>query len=78
MAGHAGRQWRWADLSNRQRGLLVAAAACEASLKIAALIDIQRRPASQIRGPKGLWRAAMVVNLLGPVTYFVVGRRRGE
>lgn len=77
MAGHAGKQWRWADLSERQRRLLVAAAIAEASLKIAALIDIQHRPNSQIRGPKGLWRAAMAVNLLGPLSYFAVGRRRG-
>jgi hypothetical protein len=75
MAAHAGK--RWADLSVTQRRLLVAAAAAEASLKIAALIDIQRRAASQIRGPKALWRAAMVVNLLGPVSYFAVGRKRG-
>jgi hypothetical protein len=67
---------RWSDLSNGQRRLVVAAAAAELSLKIAALIDIQRRPASQIRGPKALWRAAMAVNLLGPVSYFAVGRKR--
>lgn len=76
MARDAGKQWRWSDLTDRQRKLLVTAAACEASLKIAALIDIQRRPPSQIRGPKALWRAAMVVNLLGPLSYFLVGRRR--
>jgi hypothetical protein len=76
MAGHAGKQWRWADLSEGQRKLLVAAAAAEASLKVAALIDIQRRPATQIRGPKALWRAAMVVNLLGPLSYFTIGRKR--
>jgi hypothetical protein len=46
------------------------------SLKIAALIDIKRRSADQIRGPKALWRAAMAVNLLGPVSYFTVGRKR--
>jgi hypothetical protein len=67
---------RWSDLSDGQRRLIVAAAAAELSLKIAALIDIQRRPASQIRGPKALWRAAMAVNLLGPVSYFAVGRKR--
>jgi hypothetical protein len=67
---------RWAGLSDRQRALLAAAAAAEVSLKIAALVDIQRRPASQIRGPKALWRAAMAVNLIGPLSYFVVGRRR--
>jgi hypothetical protein len=77
MAGHVGKQWRWSDLSTAQRRLLVAAAACEAALKIAALIDIQRRPPSQIRGPKALWRAAMVVNLVGPLSYFAVGRKPG-
>jgi hypothetical protein len=72
----SGARSRWADLSDGQRALLAAAAAAEVSLKIAALIDIQRRPASQIRGPKALWRAAMAVNLLGPLSYFAVGRRR--
>ena len=67
---------RWANLSEGQRRLLIAAATAEATLKIVALIDIQRRPASQIRGPKALWRAAMVVNLLGPLSYFTIGRKR--
>lgn len=67
---------KWAQLSDRQRALLVGAAAAELSLKIAALIDINRRPADRIRGPKALWRAAMVVNLLGPVCYFAFGRKR--
>lgn len=67
---------RWADLSDGQRRLLVGAAAAEAAFKIAALADIQRRPADQIRGPKAFWRAAMVVNLIGPLSYFVIGRKR--
>lgn len=68
---------KWADLSPSQRVLLVSAAAAELTLKVAALIDIRRRPAGQIRGPKALWRAAMAVNLIGPVSYFAFGRRRG-
>jgi Phospholipase_D-nuclease N-terminal len=67
---------RWAELSDRQRALLLGAALAELSLKIAALIDIKRRPAERIRGPKALWRAAMVVNLLGPLSYFAFGRKR--
>ena len=66
----------WANLSEGQRRMLIVAATAEATLKIVALIDIQRRPASQIRGPKALWRSAMVVNLLGPLSYFIIGRRR--
>lgn len=67
---------KWSELSQRQRAIIGTAAAAELSLKVAALIDIKRRPADRIRGPKRLWRAAMVVNLLGPVSYFVFGRRR--
>jgi hypothetical protein len=67
---------KWHQLSERQRRLLVAAAAAELSLKLAALIDIGRRPPDRIRGPKALWRAAMAVNLLGPVAYFTIGRKR--
>ncbi len=67
---------KWAELSDRQRALLVGAAAAELSLKIAALIDIKRRPAERIRGPKALWRAAMVINLIGPLSYFAFGRKR--
>jgi hypothetical protein len=72
------KQIRWSDLSSGQRAVIGAAAVAELSMKIAALIDISRRPAEQIRGPKALWRSAQVVNLVGPVSYFAFGRRRGR
>ena len=52
-------------------------AVAEGTLKIAALSDIRRRPAAQIRGPKPVWITALVlVNSVGavPVAYFLVGR----
>jgi hypothetical protein len=59
-------RWQWSDLSPRSRRLIIAAATAEAGLKTAALIDIKRRPASQIRGPKWLWAVVVVlVNSLG-------------
>ena len=70
---------QWSDLSERNRKLLIAAGVVEGCLKIAALIDIKRRPASQIRGPKWLWAAVVsVVSSAGliPVSYFVFGRKR--
>jgi len=75
-SGAKGAAQKWAELSDRQRALLLGGAAAELSLKIAALIDIKRRPADRIRGPKAVWRAAMVVNLLGPLSYFAFGRKR--
>ena len=71
---------KWSDLSPRTRRLIVAGAAVETSLKAAALVDIKRRPASQIRGSKWIWAPAVtVINSFGlaPLAYFLFGRRRG-
>lgn len=70
---------KWSNLSQRNQRLLIAAAVVETSLKTAALIDITRRPASQIRGPKWAWIPAVsILNSAGiaPIAYFVWGRRR--
>jgi len=70
---------RWSDLSERTRRLLISAAVADGALRVAALIDIKRRPASQIRGQKRVWAAAVaIVNSAGvlPVSYFIFGRRR--
>jgi len=70
---------KWSNLSQRNQRLLIAAAVVETSLKTAALIDITRRPASEIRGPKWAWIPAVsILNSAGiaPVAYFVWGRRR--
>jgi hypothetical protein len=69
---------RWSDLSARSRRLIIAAAVAETGLKAAVLIDLRRRPASQVRGSKRAWAAAMLVNSAGllPLSYFAFGRRR--
>ncbi|MCB9421677.1 MAG: PLDc N-terminal domain-containing protein [Ardenticatenaceae bacterium] len=42
-------------------------------LMIFALIDLSRRTAT--RGPKWVWAVVIiVVNIIGPIVYFVVGR----
>jgi hypothetical protein len=69
---------RWSELSDRTRKLIVVGAAAETVLKVAMLIDIRRRPASQIRGSKRIWAATALLNSagIGPMAYFAVGRRR--
>jgi hypothetical protein len=70
---------QWSDLSGRTRGLLIATAVVDLALKVAALIDIKRRPASQVRGPRWLWASVVaVVSSAGivPISYFVAGRRQ--
>ena len=74
-----GAKRQWSDLSVRSRRLLVTAAIAEGILKGAALVDLRRRPASQVRGPKWLWATVVtVVSSAGvvPISYFVFGRRQ--
>ena len=72
MAGH------WSDLSPRARRLFIGGMAAEGLLKLAVLVDLKRRPSSEVRGPKRAWALAMVVNSAGaiPIAYFAFGRRR--
>lgn len=69
---------KWRDLSPLARRLLLTGATFEGALKIAALADLLRRPAAQVRGPKVAWAPAIVlVNAAGtvPLAYFRWGRR---
>jgi hypothetical protein len=68
---------KWSELSDGQRNAIKILAVSEFVLKILMLVDIKRRPASQIRGPKAAWRLAATVNTIGPVSYFLFGRKRG-
>jgi phospholipase D-like protein len=70
---------KWSDLSTGNRRLLVGAAVVEGVLKVAALVDMARRPADQIRGSKWVWApTVLLVNAFGgaPLAYFAFGRRR--
>jgi hypothetical protein len=76
--GMAARR-QWSDLSGRTRRLLAITAVAEGILKLAALIDLKRRPASQVRGPKWVWATVVtVVSSAGvvPISYFLFGRRQ--
>jgi hypothetical protein len=70
---------RWSDLSEGTRRLIVVGAAIDGGLRIAALNDVRRRPADQLRGPKWAWVTSLaLVNSagLGPLAYALFGRRR--
>lgn len=67
---------RWSDLSDGQRRFIVAAAIVETALKTAMLIDLKRRPASKVRGPRWLWASTALINSAGvaPLAYFLFAR----
>jgi hypothetical protein len=66
----------WSRLGARQRVAIVVGAVGQLVLLGAALRDLRRRPADQIRGTKPMWVALSFVNYVGPLAYFVFGRRR--
>lgn len=66
---------RWSDLTDRQRRLIVVGGIAEAIVTTAVLVDLARRPAGQVRGPRVAWVLGLVVQPFGPFAYLAFGRR---
>jgi len=69
------RKHQWSDLTDRQKTALLVAASVQLSLAATAWVDLARRPSEQVTGPKAAWAAVIAVNFVGPIAYFVAGRR---
>lgn len=67
---------RWSDLDRREQAAVIGLAAVQLTLATAAWVDLARRPAAQVRGPKAAWAVGIAVNFAGPIAYFTVGRIR--
>ncbi|BAK34731.1 hypothetical protein MLP_17170 [Microlunatus phosphovorus NM-1] len=67
---------KWKDLTPAQQAGVGLLGVVQIGLLIAAQVDLSKRRADQVNGPKTLWRLLSFVNFLGPLTYFAVGRRR--
>ena len=72
------RNNRWSDSTARQKAPFVIRGTVQVALLAAALADIYRRPAEEIRGSKWLWTVIAFVNFMGigPFAYFLFGRKR--
>ena len=66
---------RWSDLTGQQRAAILVAASVELALTATALVDLIRRPAAQVRGPKALWALGCFVQPVGSIAYLVFGRQ---
>ena len=67
---------RWSDLGSAQKSSVLLSVTIQLGLLAAVLADIYRRPAAEIRGNKKLWVAAAFINFVGPISYFLFGRKR--
>lgn len=70
------RRRSWSDLSGWQRASTMVLAAAQLALAVTAWRDLARRDAAQVRGRKAVWAAVIAVNYVGPIAYFLRGRRR--
>lgn len=66
----------WRELNSAQKAVLALAGVIEVLLLLAALLDLRRRPAEQIRGSKRVWTLVAFLNYVGPLAYFLFGRKR--
>ena len=62
-------------LTVAQRRRFAIIAVLQVSLTGAALWDIRRRSPDEINGDKRLWMVAAFVNFVGPIAYFLFGRK---
>ena len=63
-------------LTENQKRVLVVALVIHVIVLVFTWRDIGNRPAAAVRGKKGMWRLASLLNTSGSVTYWLVGRRR--
>lgn len=70
------RRRTWRELDPAQRTRIVAVGVVQVAMQAAALLDLRRRADAELNGSKRLWAALSFVNFLGPIAYFVAGRRR--
>ena len=69
-------QLTWKEMSPSAKGGPGAVGSAPVALMLAAQRDISRRPAELINGPKAAWRVGALINFIGPMGYFVFGRKR--
>ena len=76
MSGRARwRSRRWDELSWPARIVVMLTTAVQISLAVSAWTDLATRPVDQVRGAKRVWALVISVNFVGPLAYFLWGRR---
>ena len=66
---------QWKEMAPWQKASALVMISVQVSLLASALVDIRRRPAEEIRGNKWLWTGVSFINFVGPISYFLFGRK---
>jgi hypothetical protein len=70
------KRTRWEDLSQGQRAVVIIMGSIQILLLSLALLDIRKRSSDEIVGSKTMWAMISFINFLGPLAYFLFGRKR--
>ncbi len=62
-------------MTEKQKRILTVALVIHVIMLTLTWRDLSKRPAAGVRGKKGLWRLASLLNTSGSVTYWLFGRR---
>lgn len=66
---------QWKDMPPAAKASVLVMISIQLSLLASALVDLRRRPAQEVRGPKWAWALVSFINFVGPISYFVFGRK---
>ena len=70
---------RWEELSPCVKSTIVVVGFTQVFLLVAALIDLRKRSPQEITGgDKRIWSVVVFINYIGPIAYFLFGRKRTE
>ena len=72
------RRRSWREMSSAQKAANIVLAVVESILTAWALLDIKNRPEGQINGKKRIWVMTSFIQPVGPIIYFIFGRKREE
>ena len=65
----------WADLSSTQKAGVGVFLAVDLALLVTALWDVRHRSDDEIRGDRRLWTGLVLIDVVGPLAYFTIGRK---
>lgn len=69
------RSRRWDEMSTMKKVTVMVLTAVQVSLAVTAWTDLASRPAERVNGSKRTWALVICINFVGPIAYFLRGRR---
>ena len=69
---------KWSDMTTGEKVGVIVMASIQLALATSAWKDLAKRPASQVNGSKAVWGLVIAINYVGPIAYFVKGRKTAD